>query len=253
MRAKKSLGQNFLVDPNYQRKILRAVQSSESDTIVEIGPGRGAITQHLLTLNKKLVLIEKDTELARNLEEQYAEQNVKVVCGDFLDINLDEILNERAAVVGNLPYNVSTQIFIKLLSQSQYFDDLFLMFQKEVAQRCVSPKGGKTYGVLSLWTKIFSDAEKLFDLPPTAFKPQPKVTSSFVKFKLNGANYAENRELIKFIKLLFSSRRKKIATSLKKRYRDCDLSVHAELVDKRPEQLTLEEFRKLYGDIKKHD
>lgn len=250
---KKSLGQNFLIDKNYQNKIIQSVKSVyQGQPILEIGPGRGAITEHLLEFAQKIILVEKDNALAELHTKKYSERkNVTVYQSDFLDFDLKNV-PDHTIVVSNLPYNVASQILIRLFENKHQFESLFLMFQKEVARRCVSQPGNKEYGILSVWTQLFSQAEILFDLPPTVFLPQPKVTSSFVKFVLNDKDFLQHKDLIVFVKKLFTHRRKKISTILKaQKILDvgayCDMPKIKDLIDKRAEQLSIEDFKKLYG------
>jgi 16S rRNA (adenine1518-N6/adenine1519-N6)-dimethyltransferase len=254
-RAKKSLGQNFLVDPNYQKKIINALSKGYAgQTILEIGPGQGAITAHLLEFAKRIVLVEKDHVLAKHLTEKYAEQpQVKVIQADFLKFDLAQVdwLSEegglKALAVGNLPYNVSSQILLKLLQAQDSFADLYLMFQKEVGQRCASKHGSKDYSMLSIWSQLFAEVEKLFDLPPGVFKPRPKVNSSFLKFHLKEEMSDDALNVIAFAKSLFQQRRKKISSVIKGKYslENVEDSYKA-LCDLRPEQLSIEDLQNLY-------
>lgn len=250
-KAKKSLGQNFLTDPNYQKKIAQALAHQyQGQPIVEIGPGQGAITQHLLEFADKLVLIEKDHQLAEQLQEKFSDESrVSVFQGDFLKTSLSDLpLDDPALVVGNLPYNVSSQILIQLFQNQHLFESLFLMFQKEVAQRCLASFGSKNYGSLSIWSQVFAKPQKLFHLPPTAFRPQPKVTSTFVRFDLIQVDVEREIEFVQFCKVLFSQRRKKIGSVLRNHN-----MIHQGLpyLEKRAEQLSLKEFRELFVDFNK--
>lgn len=221
MHPKKSLGQNFLTDPNYKRKIIHAVESIKPQTILEIGPGRGALTSELAKICKKLWLVEKDDDLCDQLKQQFQQNNIDIFHDDFLNVNLNSIFNDPAqliTVVGNLPYNVASQIFIKLLENRKYFDHLFLMFQKEVAKRFVAKPKTKDYGLLSLWAQIYTDCKILFNLPPTVFFPKPKIHSSFVYFKIKEQPLIGDKEAPNFwvlMKKLFQQRRKTIKAVLK--------------------------------------
>lgn len=220
-RPKRSLGQNFLIDPNYQRKISEAARLVyEGQTVVEIGPGRGALTQHLSRWAKNLIVIEKDTELAANLRDAFLDQpHVSVYAGDFLEFPVATLPQERMLVVSNLPYNVSTQILIRLFENRERFAHLFLMFQREVARRCVETPGSKEFGILSVWCQSQAHVKKLFDVPPTAFRPRPDIVSTVLQFDLfSGAFTIGDRAFIDFVKLIFSQRRKKISNLLKKKY-----------------------------------
>lgn len=243
--AKKSLGQNFLIDGNYQRKIIEAVQDDYQDQpILEIGPGRAALTQHLCGFAKSLTLVEKDTELAKDLKQRFAGDNhVKVIQADFLDLNLKSHIEPKTVVVANLPYNVASQILIKIFSHQYLFEKLYLMFQREVGNRCVAKPKTKDYGIFSIWSQLFSDVEKLFDIPPTAFRPQPKITSTFLRFDLKEVDYADEKLFISFIRRLFNQRRKKISTTLKP---SIDKKHFPHFADKRAEELSLLELKELF-------
>lgn len=256
MRPKRSLGQNFLIDPNYQRKITQAVQSQyKGETLVEIGPGRGALTKHLVTFAPKLVLIEKDNELACFLKNEFSDQkSLTVICKDFLKLDFSVFSDPPYHVVANLPYNVSTQILIRHLEHRELFKSLILMFQKEVATRCVAKPGTKDFGILSVWCQENAFVRKLFDVPPTAFRPRPKITSTVLQFDLKpGAQTEQDKEFTQFVKLIFSQRRKKISSLLKKKYDLGKMNSASELpllVDKRAEQLTIEEMKLIFKSLK---
>lgn len=251
-RPKKSLGQNFLVDPNYRRKIITAVRENFcGETIVEIGPGRGALTDGLLSFAGDMILVEKDRYLAHPLVEKFHSQNsVKVIRADFLEIDFESILPkppQRMIAVGNLPYNVASQIYLKLLHNRRYFKRLYLMFQKEVAVRCLAAPGGRDYGVLSVWTQIMTRGRKLFDVPPTAFRPRPRVTSSFVAFELLDDDGQDWIPFMAFVRRLFQNRRKKTGTILKSMFgKGLSTSCALHLTEKRPEKLSLNELKTLF-------
>ena len=175
IRPKKSLGQNFLIDQNYKRKILGAVLAKTGSTILEIGGGKGILTEGLALSASHLWVVEKDHRLAELLREKFCgNAKVEVVCEDFLEM---EAPPPSPIVVSNLPYNIASQIFIKLIENRKNFSELFLMFQKEMALRFVAKPRTKDYGLLTLWAQIYTDCRILFHLPPTAFSPRPKVSS----------------------------------------------------------------------------
>ncbi len=241
--AKKSLGQNFLVDVNYQQKIANAVREAAGDqTVVEIGPGQGAITRHLRGFAKKLVLVEKDYALAKNLTDSFAgDKIVDVKTGDFLELETDLFTQNMPSVaVGNLPYNVASQILIKLIEMEGNFTSYFLMFQREMAERIVASPNSKDYSVLSVWAQLFTKPKILFHLPPSVFRPQPRVQSSFVRFDVLGLAVTPEKKFIEFIKKLFGQRRKKISTILKLK------DEKNPMLDLRVEALSLTQMRKLF-------
>ncbi len=249
-KAKKSLGQNFLIDKNYQQKIVAAVEATKmTEFILEIGPGQGAISQHLLKIASTYFAVEKDYELADRLKSELKKPH-GAVQGDFLQIDLD-FLKESSnwTAVANLPYNVASQIFIRLLENRKYFSHLFLMFQKEMALRFVAAPGTKDYGLLTIWATIYTDSKILFHLPPTVFRPQPKVTSSFVHFIIKDKALILPEEEVgfwPFVRQLFQHRRKTISSVLK----DKKDKLAPELIRARAEDLSVLEliilFRRLY-------
>lgn len=251
-RPRRSLGQNFLIDPNYRRKIIAAIRKDyEGETVIEIGPGRGALTEGLALFAKELVLIEKDALLAGELRKRFhACGNVRVINEDFLKVDLEGVTATRIGVakkplvIGNLPYNVASQILIRLLRHNERYKRLYLMFQKEVAQRCLAAPGTRQYGILTVWTRLFSEPKKLFDLPPTAFRPRPKVTSRFVRFDLLGRAYEAEAGFIEFVRVLFQQRRKMIKS------RVTGKETAAAAWSKRPEGLTLPDLKLVYRFLK---
>lgn len=249
---KKSLGQNFLHDQNYQRKILQSLIAVNADRIkpvMEIGPGQGAITRHLLEEKFRVVLVEKDNELAEKLAQQWTELDGKIITGDFLKINLDEVFKKIDAAqwigIGNLPYNVASQIFIKIIEEARHqFSDLLFMFQKEMALRFVAREDTSDYGLLSLWGQIYTEPKILFHLPPSVFFPPPKVSSSFVHFKMRETPLVGKQEEENFwnmVRKLFQQRRKMIRAVLKK---ETD-RIPEKWLTCRPENLSVKELIEL--------
>ena len=219
MKAKKSLGQNFLKDPHYRQKIIEALSLSEKDRVLEIGPGLGALTNDIAEKCGELMLVEKDEALAFALEKKYSgNPKVTVITGDFLKIQIPEG-NGDIKVVGNLPYNVASQIFFRLIQNRKNFSELFLMFQKEMALRFVASPSTKDYGLPTLWASIYTEAKILFHLPPNAFNPVPKVHSTFVHFKMRETpllREEESEDFFTMMRLLFQQRRKTIQSTMKK-------------------------------------
>lgn len=252
-QAKKSLGQNFLIDGNIQRKIVQAALVANPSHIIEIGPGQGALTQHLLKENLPLTLIEKDHHLADELQKKHGE-TVRVITGDFLKIDFSTLGDEVFTFVGNLPYNVSSQILLKILHATNLnWSSLVFMFQKEVARRCVAKAGSDDYGILGVQCEIFSEAELLFDVPPTVFRPQPKVWSSVVRFKKRQeVSFEQEKGFVEFVRKAFGQRRKKLGTVLKisQQNREFFPEHIKEMLEKRAEVLGLAELKGLYQVLK---
>ncbi|HSH46109.1 MAG TPA: 16S rRNA (adenine(1518)-N(6)/adenine(1519)-N(6))-dimethyltransferase RsmA [Longimicrobiales bacterium] len=182
MRAKRSLGQNFLVDPNLQRKIVEALDPAPDGTIVEIGPGRGALTRHLVERVGRLVAVELDDDLAAELSARYADRrHVEVVHQDILQWDPAAVVDARTRVVGNIPYNISTPIIFRLLEWRPAPERIIIMVQKEVADRLAAPPGDRQYGALSVGVQAMADVERLFTVSRSAFRPVPNVESAVVR------------------------------------------------------------------------
>jgi 16S rRNA (adenine1518-N6/adenine1519-N6)-dimethyltransferase len=182
-RAKRSLGQNFLVDPNLQRKIVEAVGAGPGEEVLEIGPGQGALTTHLQGTVDHLVLVELDDDLADDLKARYRDRaEVDVIHADVLETELPATVRDWSAtrVVGNIPYNITTPILFRLLERPRP-RDIVLMVQREVADRIVSEAGRGTYGALAVGVQSVADAAMLFPVPRGAFRPVPRVDSAVVR------------------------------------------------------------------------
>ncbi|MEN8373890.1 MAG: 16S rRNA (adenine(1518)-N(6)/adenine(1519)-N(6))-dimethyltransferase RsmA [Gemmatimonadota bacterium] len=185
-RAKRSLGQNFLVDPNIQRAVVEALELTSADEVVEIGPGRGALTQHLAGRVARLVCIELDDALAAELTARYsADESVDVVHADFLRTGRDDVgpLGPDFKIVGNLPYNRTSPMLFRILSAAWRPALAVLMVQREVADRIVAPPGTKTYGALSVGTRVVAEVDRVFNVSPGAFRPAPDVHSSVIRLR----------------------------------------------------------------------
>jgi len=183
-RARKSLGQNFLVDPNLQRKIANAISPSPDDEVLEIGPGQGALTQHLVGRVGRLVLVELDDDLAARLVTQFAnDPSVAVVHGDILQVDLPAVSRDPSAlkVIGNIPYNITTPIIFHLLEQEPRPREIVIMVQREVADRIQAEPGGKTYGALAVGVQSVADVERVVHVSRNAFRPVPDVDSTVLR------------------------------------------------------------------------
>jgi 16S rRNA (adenine1518-N6/adenine1519-N6)-dimethyltransferase len=181
---KKSLGQNFLVDPNLQRKIVEAIAPGPDDSVLEIGPGRGALTQHLVGRVGKLILVELDDELAARLAAEYEQDpTVTLIHFDFLQVDLNSVVPDVAQlkVIGNIPYNITTPIIFHLLERRPRPAMIVLMVQREVADRITAPPGSKTYGALAVGVQAVADVERITHVPRGAFRPVPDVDSTVVR------------------------------------------------------------------------
>ena len=212
IRAKKSLGQNFLTDRKILEKIVNITQIKDK-TILEVGPGTGNLTSFILKKNpKKIFVIEKDNNLAENLNKNFNEQ-LDVINEDILNIDENLLSNDKITVFGNLPYNISTEILSKWilnLKDNFWFDHLILMFQKEVADRIIAKFNTSTYGRLSILSNWKLNIKKICDIKPESFSPKPKIDSSLLFFtpKHNFYKFKDSKNLEKITRIFFNQRRK---------------------------------------------
>ncbi len=220
VRAKKSLGQNFLVDANIQRKIVDALGASADDEVLEIGPGRGALTRHLAGAVRRLALVELDDGLAKGLADRYGgRSDVDLVHADVLDVDLTRLLErpETARVIGNIPYNITTPIIFRLLERPRPLD-IVLMVQAEVADRITAEVGTKAYGALSVGVRTVARAERLFKVGRGAFRPVPRVESAIVRLtpiRPEPLTKEEESRVRRLVKACFQWRRKQIRKILR--------------------------------------
>ena len=208
-RAKKSLGQNFLVDDNITRKIVNSLSISKSDYVIEIGPGKGALTKLLSMSAANVAAIEKDDELYNSLKRQFSEcSNVEIINQDFLKYKFP-YLNRPSKVVGNIPYNLTSEIISKLVDERSKIDFAVLMVQNEVAERLSAAVGTKDYGSISIRLQLVAEVKRLFFVSPNCFHPKPKVNSRVIKINFRNREYFEHEDnFIRFVKKAFGMRRK---------------------------------------------
>ncbi len=258
-KAKKHLGQNFLHDPNILGKIVAAIAPATSNNMVEIGPGQGALTTRLLDQLAKLTVIEIDNDLITPLESISSHYNnqLNVIHFDALKFNFASLADDCAPsqsgsptlrVVGNLPYNISTPLLFHLLKESKHIKDMHFLLQKEVVDRLASEPHSKSYGRLSVMVQYYCKVEKLFQVPPGAFSPPPKVDSALVRLTpwQPPPHPAKNMgTFARLVKTAFSQRRKMLRKSLAGMVNP-DIFAIAEIEsDKRPENLSVAEFVRL--------
>lgn len=247
VKAKKHLGQHFLNDESIAEKIANTLSFEGYKHVLEIGPGMGVLTKYLLKKETKTHVIEIDTESVEFLKNNYLNLADRVIEQDFLKYDLNLIFNhEPFAIIGNFPYNISTQIVFKTLEMRNQVPEFSGMFQKEVAQRICSKEGSKVYGILSVLVQAFYHAEYLFTVPPSVFNPPPKVESGVLLLKRK-ANYTlscNEAMLFKVVKTAFQQRRKTLRNSLKTFNLSDNLKANS-IFDKRPEQLAVQEFIEL--------
>jgi 16S rRNA (adenine1518-N6/adenine1519-N6)-dimethyltransferase len=223
-RAKRSLGQNFLIDPNIQRKIVDAIDPGPHDEVLEIGPGQGALTRHLAGAVQRLVAVELDNELAERLRREYAGRpDVEVVHADFLDVTLEHLSADPAGlkVIGNIPYNITTPILFALLERRPRPAQIVLMVQREVADRILAPPGSKTYGALAVGVRTVADAERVINVGRKAFRPVPDVESAVVRITPHAPprlEPEEERAVRTLTRAAFGQRRKQFQRILRDAY-----------------------------------
>jgi 16S rRNA (adenine1518-N6/adenine1519-N6)-dimethyltransferase len=245
VRPKKFLGQHFLKDQNIARKIVDALTpDSDKENIVEIGPGTGVLTKYLIEKdNAEIILVEIDKESVSYLRKHFQLQHVKIVEGDFLKIKLSDLFNEEMSIIGNFPYNISSQIFFHIIDHRDLVKEVVCMIQKEVANRICSPHGNKIYGILSVLIGAYYDAEKLFNVSPGVFVPPPKVDSAVIRLKRKAIFIPDcDEELFrKIVKQGFQNRRKTLRNALKPILLPAELMKDS-VFDNRAEQLSVADF-----------
>lgn len=242
IKAKKHLGQHFLADKNIAGRISDSLLNESHLPVLEIGPGTGVLTNELIKRNFDLSLIEIDTESVEYLQSNYDNQ-FRLIHGDFLKIKLDEIFDKEFCVIGNFPYNISSQIFFKMMENKEKIPELVCMIQKEVAERMASVHGNKTYGIMSVFVQLYYRIEYLFTVNENVFIPPPKVKSGVIRLTryrevLDGV---DERKLFQVIKMAFNQRRKTIRNSVKGMITE-NTDVSHPFFALRPEQLSPEDF-----------
>lgn len=248
VRPKKNLGQHFLVDQNIAKKIVDSLESNVSD-VLEIGPGMGVLTQYLLQRDDLNVhVVEIDTESVAYLRENFPDLK-NIWSEDFLKADIASRFKDKFSIIGNFPYNISSQIFFRILAFRNRIPQTVGMVQKEVAERIAAPHGSKTYGILSVLLQAFFDIEYLFTVSENVFNPPPKVKSAVVRLKRNNVSELPCNEVlfIKVVKAAFNLRRKMLRNSLGG---ICN-QLPEEYATKRPEQLSVKDFIDLTCKIEK--
>ena len=244
-KHKKRLGQHFLHDKNIINKIINNLGINAKDTFIEIGPGEGALTTPLLEEVESIILIEKDKDLIPILEKKYNHKKIKIVNQDILKCELSDLIKKNTRIVGNLPYNISTEIIFRLLPLSKNIKDLHFMLQKEVVDRIVAVPGTKIYGRLSVMTQVYFTVKKLFDISPNVFIPKPKVDSAYIRLVPKDYIFDSLEHEQKFkgiVNTVFSARRKMIKTSLKGIIDSQSLQTISIEPNSRPEVLSVQNY-----------
>ena len=254
MKAKKSFGQHFLNNEIIAEKIAQSLRHKDTDSnVLEVGPGKGVLTRHLLELEANLLAVEADRDMISYLQEHFPEMKGKTIAADFLKLDLNTVFGGAPfSLIGNYPYNISSQILFKMLEHKTLIPEMVGMFQKEVAQRIASPPGNKSYGVLSVLTQAFYQGEYLFSVPPDNFSPPPKVQSGVIRLTRHAVALEECNEetLTKVVKTAFGQRRKMLRNTLKTLVPDPEV-LKDSFFNQRPEQLSVRDFIELSGQIEK--
>ena len=246
VRAKKHLGQHFLKDLGIARDIAHSLSLNNYSKVLEVGPGMGVLTQFLITLDTETFVIEIDKESVSYLKKHYRELDNHLIEGDFLKLPLQEIFKEPIAIIGNFPYNISSQILFKAINYKDLIPEIVGMFQKEVAERVVSPPGSKKYGITSVLLQCYYDVEYLFTVDETVFDPPPKVKSAVIRLRRNDRDKldCDEKKFIQVVKTAFGQRRKTLRNALKS-LNLVDENTASQYLSLRAEQLSVEDFMNL--------
>lgn len=250
MRAKKSFGQHFLTNEGIARRIassLIGLAGGAYRHVVEVGPGKGMLTKYLLEQDIELKVVEADQDMVAYLQENYPRLDGKIIAADFLKLQLDALFppttNPPFAIIGNFPYNISSQIVFKMLDYRALVPELVGMFQREMAVRIIAPPGNKDYGVISVLTQAFYEGEYLFSVDNGNFSPPPKVQSAVIRLVRKDAGLGCDEALFRrVVKQAFSQRRKMLRNTLKPFFDDDPAALEGGFFQKRPEVLSVQDF-----------
>lgn len=250
----KFLSQNFLIDGNIVRKIVKLADVQPGDTVLEIGPGPGVLTEQLLSQGAQVIAVEKDRKFAAALHRlQTADGRLQVFEDDALEWDVSKHVKAGTKLIANLPYNITTPILTHFLPYRELFHSLTVMVQKEVGERLVAKAGSKTYGSLSVFVQFYSDPVKGFIVEPTCFYPAPKVQSAVVQFRLKKPPVADEIRFFEMTRCAFGQRRKMVRSTLKENYPiekvEAGLTKIGKGLHVRPEELSLDDFLVLFHEV----
>jgi len=244
VRAKKNLGQHFLKDKDIAQRIVESLQTSNITKVLEIGPGMGVLTQFLLQ-NKtfETTVVEIDRESVEYMNQHFPELKERIISDDFLKLNLHNYFEDPFAIIGNFPYNISSQIFFKVLEYRNQIPEVVGMLQKEVAERLAAPPGSKTYGILSVFLQAYYDIEYLFTVDQDQFTPPPKVKGGVIRITRNQTEHLNCDEKLfrSVVKMAFNQRRKTMRNSLAGMIHNDELKANP-IFNNRPEQMGVAQF-----------
>lgn len=245
MKAKKSFGQHFLINEPLAESITKSLIKDEGlRNVLEIGPGKGVLTKYLIQQDINLKVVEADRDMVAYLEEKFPQLQDDIIFLDFLKLNMSKVFDgEPFYLMGNFPYNISSQIIFKMLNYRELIPEMVGMFQKELADRVISGPGSKVYGVISVLTQAYYEGETIFKVSPGSFSPPPKVQSSVIRLKRKPESELDfdYKALRAVVKTSFSQRRKMLRNTLKSLVED-PLVLKEPEFQRRPEELGLEEF-----------
>ncbi len=241
VRPKKSLGQHFLKDQNIAKKITESIVGNP-ELVIEIGPGMGMLTRFLINKFQNFYVVEIDKESVEYIKTTLALIDEKIITGNFLNLDLKKLFPGTYTIIGNFPYNISSQIFFKILENKNHVTQTICMIQKEVAERISASRGNKTYGILSVLLQAYYDIKYLFTVNENVFVPPPKVKSAVIRLTRNSTSKLDCNEdlFFKIVKTAFNQRRKTLRNSLRQLFSADSLTM--EIFNKRPEQLKVQEF-----------
>jgi 16S rRNA (adenine1518-N6/adenine1519-N6)-dimethyltransferase len=248
--AKKKWGQNFLVDNNLLEKIIKTINIKDTEHVLEIGPGQGALSEKLVDAAKSLSMVEIDPDLIERLKVHEKLSGLTIINQDILKVDLESLSIDSPVVVGNIPYNITSPIIFWLIDHFDHWDRAYLMVQKEVAQRLTASIGTKDYSRVTVMTSLFFDIEICFSISPNVFLPKPKVQSAFISITKRSDFDQKNVNVKKFsqvVRMAFNQRRKMLRNSLS------TLTINSDKCNidftRRPEQLTVDEFIDISNNI----
>jgi 16S rRNA (adenine1518-N6/adenine1519-N6)-dimethyltransferase len=254
LRPHRALGQNFLRDPNISRNIIAAIAPEREDTLLEIGPGEGALTHELAARAGRLVIVDVDDRVIHRMREMLSGTAVEILHEDILNVDLAALAARvgNLRVVGNIPYNITTPILFHLLDHRSVIRDAVLMMQREVARRLSAVPGSKDYGILSVASQFSADVAMLFDVSPNVFYPRPNVTSTLVRLTMRAtprAAVADEAFFRSMVRAVFGKRRKTLRNSLRYFLGEPPPAGLEEFLEQRPEELAVEDLARLSNSL----
>jgi 16S rRNA (adenine1518-N6/adenine1519-N6)-dimethyltransferase len=251
VKPKKHLGQHFLTDVSIAQSISASLKAENCELVLEIGPGTGFLTQHLLQkFGEKLSVVELDSESVDYLQHHFPQLKNKIYSEDFIRMNIKNLCKGQIAIIGNFPYNISSQIVFKIIEERELIPEMVGMFQREVAERICSKEGSKVYGITSILTQAYYDTEYLFTVNEDVFNPPPKVKSAVIRLKRNYKipDNFDHKAFFRLVKMAFNQRRKTMRNALSQLIKEKQIAP-ADWMSKRAEQLSVTDFIELNNSL----